>query len=62
MGIPPSGNRVEMRSIDIWRVAAIIVVLSIGVVYGTDAVSALVPRPALARVDDATPAAVIPHC
>jgi predicted ester cyclase len=21
MGIPPSGNRIEMRSIDIWRVA-----------------------------------------
>lgn len=36
------------------HVAAVIAVLSTGVVYGTDAFCALVQRPALARVDDAT--------
>jgi len=36
------------------HLAAIIAVLSTGVVYGTDAFCALVQRPALARVDDAT--------
>ncbi|MFY9928668.1 MAG: hypothetical protein WAK82_11750 [Streptosporangiaceae bacterium] len=36
------------------HVAAAIAVLSTGVVYGTDAFCALVQRPALARVDDAT--------
>jgi hypothetical protein len=36
------------------HIAALIAVLSTGVVYGTDAFCALVQRPALARVDDAT--------
>ena len=34
--------------------AALIAVMSTGVVYGTDVFCALVQRPALARVDDAT--------
>ena len=33
--------------------------MSIGVIYGTDAFCALVQRPALARVDDATLTAVM---
>jgi hypothetical protein len=41
------------------HLAAIIAVLSTGVVYGTDAFCALVQRPALARVDDATLTAVM---
>lgn len=41
------------------HVAALIAVLSTGVVYGTDAFCALVQRPALARVDDATLTAVM---
>jgi hypothetical protein len=41
------------------HIAAIIAVLSTGVVYGTDAFCALVQRPALARVDDATLTAVM---
>jgi hypothetical protein len=36
------------------HLAALIAVLSTGVVYGTDVFCALVQRPALARVDDAT--------
>ena len=36
------------------HVAALIAMLSTGVVYGTDVFCALVQRPALARVDDAT--------
>jgi hypothetical protein len=36
------------------HLAALIAVVSTGVVYGTDAFCALVQRPALARVDDAT--------
>jgi hypothetical protein len=39
--------------------AALIAVVSTGVVYGTDAFCALVQRPALARVDDATLTAVM---
>ena len=35
------------------HLAAIIAVVSTGVVYGTDVFCALVQRPALARVDDA---------
>ena len=38
--------------IDAVRIAALIAVLSTGVVYGTDVFCALVQRPALARVDD----------
>jgi hypothetical protein len=41
------------------HIAALIAVLSTGVVYGTDAFCALVQRPALARVDDATLTAVM---
>jgi predicted ester cyclase len=88
MGIPPSGNTVEMRSIDIWRVedgmfaehwdeinamqlfqqmgatllpqlAALAAIAGTGVVYGSDVFCALVQRPALARVDDATLTAVM---
>ena len=36
------------------HLAALIAVVSTGVVYGTDVFCALVQRPALARVDDAT--------
>ena len=36
------------------HLAALIAVVSTGVIYGTDAFCALVQRPALARVDDAT--------
>ena len=36
------------------EMAALIAVISTGVVYGTDVFCALVQRPALARVDDAT--------
>ena len=39
--------------------AALIAVVSTGVVYGTDVFCALVQRPALARVDDATLTAVM---
>jgi hypothetical protein len=38
--------------IDAARIAALIAILSTGVVYGTDVFCALVQRPALARVDD----------
>jgi len=38
--------------IDVVRIAALIAILSTGVVYGTDVFCALVLRPALARVDD----------
>ena len=41
------------------HLAALIAVLSTGVVYGTDVFCALVQRPALARVDDATLTAVM---
>jgi hypothetical protein len=41
------------------HLAAIIAVVSTGVVYGTDAFCALVVRPALARVGDATLTAVM---
>jgi predicted SnoaL-like aldol condensation-catalyzing enzyme len=41
------------------HLAAFIAVMSTGVVYGTDAFCALVQRPALARVDDATLTAVM---
>ena len=41
------------------HLAAVIAVLSTGVVYGTDVFCALVQRPALARVDDATLTAVM---
>lgn len=36
------------------QLAALLAIISTGVVYGTDAFCALVQRPALARVDDAT--------
>ncbi len=39
--------------------AALVAIVSTGVVYGTDAFCALVQRPALARVDDATLTAVM---
>ena len=41
------------------QVAALIAVLSTGVVYGTDVFCAVVQRPALARVDDTTLAAIM---
>lgn len=41
------------------HLAALVAVMSTGVVYGTDAFCALVQRPALARVDDATLTAVM---
>jgi hypothetical protein len=41
------------------HLAALIAIVSTGVVYGTDAFCALVQRPALARVDDATLTAVM---
>ena len=41
------------------QLAAVIAVLSTGVIYGTDVFCALVQRPALARVDDATLTAVM---
>ncbi|SFK86641.1 protein of unknown function [Amycolatopsis sacchari] len=41
------------------QLAALLAVLSTGVVYGTDVFCALVQRSALARVDDATLAAVM---
>jgi hypothetical protein len=41
------------------HLAAVIAVLSTGVIYGTDVFCALVQRPALARVDDATLTAVM---
>ena len=41
------------------HVAALIAVLSTGVVYGTDVFCALVQRPALARVDDDTLTAIM---
>ncbi len=40
-------------------VAAIIGVLAAGIIYGTDVFCAIVQRPALAKVDDATVAAVM---
>jgi hypothetical protein len=36
------------------QLAALLAIMSTGIVYGTDAFCALVQRPALARVDDAT--------
>ena len=36
------------------RLAALLAIMGVGVVYGTDVFGALVQRPALARVDDAT--------
>ena len=41
------------------HLTAVIAVLSTGVIYGTDVFCALVQRPALARVDDATLTAVM---
>jgi len=41
------------------HVAALIAVVSTGVVYGTDVFCAIVQRPAVARVDDATLTAVM---
>src|SRR6188474_2322992 len=41
------------------QLAALTAVVSTGVVYGTDVFCALVQRPALARVDDATLTAVM---
>ena len=41
------------------HVAAVVAVLATGVVYGTDTFCALVQRPALARVDDASLTAVM---
>lgn len=41
------------------QLAALIAIISTGIVYGTDAFCALVQRPALARVDDATLTAVM---
>ncbi len=41
------------------QLAALIAVMGTGVIYGTDAFCALVMRPALARVDDATLTAVM---
>jgi hypothetical protein len=41
------------------HLAAIIAVLSTGIIYGTDVFCALVQRPALARVDDPTLTAVM---
>jgi len=41
------------------QLAALVAIVSTGVVYGTDAFCALVQRPALARVDDATLTAIM---
>lgn len=41
------------------HLAALLAILSTGIVYGTDAFCALVQRSALARVDDATLAAIM---
>lgn len=41
------------------QLAALVAILGTGVVYGTDAFCALVQRPALARVDDATLTAIM---
>ena len=41
------------------QLAALVAIVSTGVVYGTDAFCALAQRPALARVDDATLTAVM---
>ena len=41
------------------QLAALVAIVSTGVVYGTDTFSALVQRPALARVDDATLTAIM---
>ena len=41
------------------QLAALLAIMSVGVIYGTDAFCALVQRPALARVDDATLTAVM---
>jgi hypothetical protein len=41
------------------ELAAPIAIMSVGVIYGTDVFCALVQRPALARVDDATLTAVM---
>ena len=41
------------------QLAALIAIMSVGVIYGTDAFCVLVQRPALARVDDATLTAVM---
>jgi len=41
------------------QLTALLAIVSTGVVYGTDAFCALVQRPALARVDDATLTAIM---
>jgi len=41
------------------QLAALLAIVSTGIVYGTDAFCALVQRPALARVDDATLTAIM---
>jgi hypothetical protein len=41
------------------HLAALLAIVSTGIVYGTDAFCALVQRPALARVDDATLTAIM---
>src|SRR4029453_15862440 len=41
------------------QLAALIAIMSVGVIYGTDVFCALVQRPALARVDDAALTAVM---
>ena len=41
------------------QLAALLAIMSTGIVYGTDAFCALVQRPALARVDDATLTAIM---
>ena len=41
------------------QLAALLAIVSTGIVYGTDAFCALVQRPALSRVDDATLTAVM---
>jgi len=41
------------------QLAALIATISVGIIYGTDAFCALVQRPALSRVDDATLTAIM---
>jgi hypothetical protein len=43
----------------LWHLAALLAIVSTGIVYGTDVFCALVQRPALARVDDATLTAIM---
>jgi hypothetical protein len=57
--MPTGQSLAEAFLTDAVRAAALIAVLSTGVVYGTDAFCALVQRPALARVDDRTLTAVM---